>query len=115
MEYQHYTPPTHFSNHHSVGMEFTEEEYETLRHLGDHGLLLVVSFPGHLYFGVRVDGAKGHMPFRCESDGDSGCKDILSSGDFFDRIDVAHAQNWSILKAYQLGLEAGRREVNSAT
>jgi hypothetical protein len=85
-----------------------EEQRKLLHKMGDEGFLFATSRFGGINFGKRIEGAMGPWPFSPPYD-DEGMHSTPIYTEDGDAYLLMNAQQWSLLKAYQMGFEAGKQ------
>jgi hypothetical protein len=93
------------------GWKPNEYDLKLLRHLGDNDILFTTCRWTGVNFGKRIEGAKGPIPFHPPYDEDGNWITYGSDMDDGDSLAIANAQNWSIMKAYKMGYEAAKKEM----
>ena len=90
--------------------EPNKEQRKLLHRMGDKGFLFATSRFDGINFGERIKGAKGPMPFTPPiKEGSYVCPVNTEDGDGYL---LCNAQQWSLLRAYQMGLEDGKKNAD---
>jgi hypothetical protein len=93
--------------------EVTKATLKLWNELADDGLMLVSGYPsGVVNFGKRIPMANGPMPFSPPFNNEGDHIGFFSELDSYERLQLCNAQNWSVMRAFQLGYEAANKNNN---